>query len=63
MPLLACHLRCATRAELTLAVDPTLWLADSSKLADEIKGHTHRRLAALEGLHVEVVPSLRPGET
>ena len=49
--------------EMTPAVDPALSLADSSKLADEIKGHTHRRLAALEGLHVEVVPSLRPGET
>ena len=40
---------------MTLAVDPALSLADSSKLADEIKEHTHRRLAALEGLHVEVV--------
>jgi hypothetical protein len=48
---------------MTRAVDPALSLADSSKLADEIKGHTYRRLAALEGLHVEVVPSLRPGET
>lgn len=50
-------------AEMTLAVDPALSLADSSKLADEIKEHTHRRLAALEGLHVEVIPSLRPGKT
>lgn len=48
---------------MTLAVDPALSLADSSKLADEIKEHTHRRLAALEGLHVEVVKSLMPGET
>lgn len=48
---------------MTLAVDPALSLADSSKLADEIKGHTHRRLAALEGLHVEVIPSPMPGKT
>ena len=44
-------------AEMTLAVDPALSLADSSKLADEIKGHAHRRLAALESLHAEVVPA------
>jgi cation diffusion facilitator family transporter len=44
-------------AEMTLAVDPTLSLADSRKLADKIRGHARGHLTALETLHVEVVPS------
>jgi divalent metal cation (Fe/Co/Zn/Cd) transporter len=45
-------------AEMTLTVDPTLSLADSSILVDEIGNHAHDHLAALERLHMEVVPAL-----
>ena len=44
-------------AEMTLAVDPTLSLSDARKLGDEIRDHAHGHLAALESLHVEVVPA------
>jgi divalent metal cation (Fe/Co/Zn/Cd) transporter len=44
-------------AEMTLAVDPTLSLADTRKLADEIRDHARGHRPALESLHVELVPS------
>jgi cation diffusion facilitator family transporter len=43
-------------AEMTLAVDPALSLADARKLADEVRAHARGHLAALESLHVEVLP-------
>ena len=42
---------------MTLTVDPALSLLDSRKLADEIRDQAHGHLAALESLHVEVVPA------
>jgi Dimerisation domain of Zinc Transporter len=44
-------------AEMTLAVDPALSLMDVRKLADNIRGHAHGHLAALERLHLETVPA------
>jgi cation diffusion facilitator family transporter len=44
-------------AEMTLTVDPTLSLVDVRKLADNIRGHAHGHLAALERLHLETVPA------
>jgi cation diffusion facilitator family transporter len=44
-------------AEMTLSVDPALSLVDSRKLADEIRDHARGHLAALQSLHVEIVPS------
>lgn len=44
-------------AEMTLAVDPALSLLDVRKLADNIRGHAHGHLAALERLHLETVPA------
>jgi cation diffusion facilitator family transporter len=43
-------------AEMTLAVDPALSLADSRKAADEVRGHASVHLPALASLHVELVP-------
>ena len=42
-------------AEMTLAVDPALSLADARKVADDVKEHARGHLAALESLHVELV--------
>jgi cation diffusion facilitator family transporter len=44
-------------AEMTLAVDPALSLADARKLADDVKEHARGHLPALESLHVEVTPA------
>jgi cation diffusion facilitator family transporter len=43
-------------AEMTLAVDPALSLADARKVAEDAKEHACGHLPALESLHVEVVP-------
>jgi cation diffusion facilitator family transporter len=43
-------------AEMTLAVDPALSLADARKVAEDAKEHARGHLPALESLHVEVVP-------
>jgi cation diffusion facilitator family transporter len=48
-------------AEMSLAVDPALSMADAGKLVDEIRGHARDHLAALESLHVEVVPASSRG--
>ena len=45
-------------AEMTLAVDPALSLADARKVADDVKKHARGHLPALESLHVELVPAL-----
>jgi cation diffusion facilitator family transporter len=45
-------------AEMTLAVDPALSLADAHKLTDEVRGHAVGHLPALQSLHVEAVPAL-----
>ena len=42
-------------AEMTLAVDPALSLADARKVADDVKEHARGHLAALESIHVELV--------
>jgi divalent metal cation (Fe/Co/Zn/Cd) transporter len=44
-------------AEMSVAVDSALSLADVHKLADEIRDHARGHLPALESLHVEVVPA------
>jgi cation diffusion facilitator family transporter len=44
-------------AEMTLAVDPAVSLADARKITEEVKGHASSHLPALESLHVEVVPT------
>jgi cation diffusion facilitator family transporter len=44
-------------AEMTLAVDPTLSLADARKVADDIKEHARGHLPALQSLHVELAPA------
>jgi cation diffusion facilitator family transporter len=46
-------------AEMTLAVDPALLLTDVRKLTEEIRSHAQDHLAALQSLHVEVVPASR----
>jgi divalent metal cation (Fe/Co/Zn/Cd) transporter len=43
-------------AEMTLAVDPALSLADARKVAEDAKEQARGHLPALESLHVEVVP-------
>ena len=43
--------------EMTLAVDPTLSLADARKVADDVREHARGHMPALESLHVEVVPA------
>jgi cation diffusion facilitator family transporter len=45
-------------AEMTLAVDPALSLADARKVAYDVKQHARGHLPALESLHVELVPAL-----
>jgi cation diffusion facilitator family transporter len=44
-------------AEMTLAVDPALSLADARKVADDVKKHARGHLPALESLRVEAVPA------
>jgi cation diffusion facilitator family transporter len=44
-------------AEMTLAVDPALSLAEARMVADDVKEHAHGHLPALESLHVELVPA------
>jgi cation diffusion facilitator family transporter len=44
-------------AEMTLAVDPTLSLADAHKIADDVNEHARGHMRALESLHVELVPA------
>jgi cation diffusion facilitator family transporter len=44
-------------AEITLAVDPALSLADARKLADRVRKHARGNLPALESLHVETMPA------
>lgn len=44
-------------AEMTLAVDPALSLADARKVAEDVKEHARGHLPALEHLHLEVVPA------
>ncbi|MBK5199093.1 MAG: cation transporter [Methyloceanibacter sp.] len=44
-------------AEMTLAVDPTLSLADARKIAEDVRGHASGHLPALASLHVELVPA------
>jgi cation diffusion facilitator family transporter len=44
-------------AEMTLAVDPALSLADARKVAEDAKEHARGHLPALESLNVEVVPA------
>jgi cation diffusion facilitator family transporter len=44
-------------AEMTLAVDPALSLADARKVAEDAKEHARGHLPSLESLHVEVVPA------
>jgi cation diffusion facilitator family transporter len=43
--------------EVTLAVDPSLSLADALKVAEDARQHARGHLPALESLHVEVVPA------
>jgi cation diffusion facilitator family transporter len=43
-------------AEITLAVDPALSLADARKVAEDAKEHARGHLPALESLPVELVP-------
>ena len=47
-------------AEMTLAVDPTLSLADARKIAEDVRGHARGHLPALASLHVELVPASSP---
>ena len=42
-------------AEMTLAVDPAISLADARKVADEVKNQARGHMPALESLHVELV--------
>src|SRR5262245_8071733 len=44
-------------AEMTLAVDPALSLTDVRNLSENIRGHAHSHLAALDSLHLETVPA------
>lgn len=44
-------------AEMTLAVDPALSLADARKVAEDVNEHARGHLPALENLHLEVVPA------
>ena len=44
-------------AEMALAVDATLSLADAHKVAEDVKEHARGHVPALESLHVEVVPA------
>jgi len=44
-------------AEMTLAVDQALSLADARKVADDVKKHARGHLPALESLHVELAPA------
>ena len=44
-------------AEMTLAVDPALSVADARMVAEDAKEHARGHLTALESLHVEVVPA------
>jgi divalent metal cation (Fe/Co/Zn/Cd) transporter len=44
-------------AEMTLAVDPAISLADARKVADDVKEHARGHMPALESLHVELVPA------
>jgi divalent metal cation (Fe/Co/Zn/Cd) transporter len=44
-------------AEMTLAVDPAISLADARKVADEVKKRARGHMPALESLHVELVPA------
>ena len=44
-------------AEMTLAVDPALSLADAGKVVEDVKEHARGHAPALESLHVEVVPA------
>jgi cation diffusion facilitator family transporter len=44
------------QAEMRLAVDPALSLADARKVAEDAKEHARGHLPALESLHVELVP-------
>ncbi len=44
-------------AEMTLAVDPALSLADAGKVVEDVKEHARGHVPALESLHVEVVPT------
>jgi divalent metal cation (Fe/Co/Zn/Cd) transporter len=48
------------RAEMTLAVDPALSLADARKVANTVTEHASHHLPALDNLHVEVVPASSP---
>ena len=43
-------------AEMTLAVDPALSLADARKVAEDVKEQSRVHLPALASLHVELVP-------
>lgn len=45
-------------AEMTLAIDPTLSLADVRKIAEDVREHARGHLTALASLHVELVPAL-----
>jgi cation diffusion facilitator family transporter len=47
-------------AEMTLAVDPTLSLADARKIAEDVREHARGHLPALASLHVELVPASSP---
>jgi cation diffusion facilitator family transporter len=44
-------------AEMTLAVDPALSLAEARQVADDVKEHARGHMPALESLHVELVPA------
>jgi len=44
-------------AEMTLAVDPALSLADAREVTEDAKEHARGHVPALESLHVEVVPA------
>ncbi len=44
-------------AEMTLAVDPALSLADARKVADDVREHARGHMPALESLHVELAPA------
>jgi divalent metal cation (Fe/Co/Zn/Cd) transporter len=48
---------------MTLAVDRALSLADARKVAEDLKEHARGHLPALEHLHLDVVPALRPTKT
>jgi cation diffusion facilitator family transporter len=44
-------------AEMTLAVDSAISLADAGTVADDVKEHARGHMPALESLHVELVPA------